>query len=340
MSVPNRRRLMLAGVSACLIAAGVRAAPAASPDLREVRTRAQDLPRLRSLSVLRHGELLLEEALHGGTLDRPVNVKSVSKVWISALIGQAVAQGALPGVQVPAVPLLGRPVPAGADPRVARITIEDLLTMRAGLQRTSGAYYGPWIASRDWVGHVLTRPFVDEPGGGMQYSTGSTHLLSAVLTHLTGRSTLALTRAWLGTPLGIEIPPWDRDPQGIYLGGNNMGISPRGLLRFGEMFRQGGVWQGARVLPAAWVAASWQPRTASIFTGDAYGYGWFMTELAGHAVVYAWGFGGQLLYIVPSLALTVVMTSDPASPSGSDGYAHALHTQVMARIVAAVAAVG
>lgn len=333
----GRRRLLLAGAGVALGAPWLRAAGASAPDLNDVHARAEALPRLRSLLVARAGQPLLEAALHGGTLDRPVNVKSVSKVWISALIGQAIGRGMIAGVRTPVAPLLGRPLPAGADPRVARITVEDLLTMRAGLQRTSGPYYGPWIASRDWVGHVLTRPFVDEPGGGMQYSTGSTHLLSAVLTQATGRSTLALARDWLGEPLGIQIPPWDRDPQGIYLGGNNMGISPRGLLRFGELYRQGGVWQGERVLPADWVAASWTPRTASIFTGDAYGYGWFMTRLAAHDVVYAWGFGGQLLYIVPALALTVVMTSDPASPSGSDGYAHALHTQVMARIVTAVA---
>ncbi|MBU4611940.1 serine hydrolase [Achromobacter sp. GG226] len=332
------RRRLLASAGALLVSTAVRAQPTVPAALAEARARAQDLPRLRSLLVHRDGRPWLEEALHGGTLDRPVNVKSVSKVWISALVGQAIGRGALPGVEAAAVPLLGRPVPSGADPRVARITVEDLLTMRAGLQRTSGPYYGPWIASRDWVGHVLTRPFVDVPGGGMQYSTGSTHLLSAILTHATGRNTLALAREGLGAPLGVEIPPWDRDPQGIYLGGNNMGISPRGLLRFGELYRQDGLWRGERVLPEGWVKASWTPRTASIFTGDAYGYGWFMTQLAGHDVTYAWGFGGQLLYIVPTLRLTVVMTSDPASPSGSDGYAHALHTQVMARIVAAAAA--
>ena len=73
----------------------------------------------------------------------------------------------------------------------------------------------------------------------MLYSTGSYHLLSAALTQASGRSTLALARDWLGEPLGIEIPPWTRDPQGFYLGGNNMMLSPRALLRFGEMYRAG-----------------------------------------------------------------------------------------------------
>lgn len=62
------------------------------------------------------------------------------------------------------------------------------------------------------MAHALSRPFVDAPGGGMLYSTGSSHLLSAILTRASGRSTLDLARDWLGEPLGIGLPPWDRDP--------------------------------------------------------------------------------------------------------------------------------
>ncbi len=339
------RRQWLAGTAALAAATALPWARAqtASPRpllLDDVLAEARTLPRLHSLLVSRAGRLQVEEAWHGGALDRPVNVKSVSKVLISVMVGQAIAAGAIPAVDSPAVALLRRPAPAEADPRVREITVEDLLTMRAGLERTSGPYYGRWIASRNWVDYVLTRPFVDAPGGAMLYSTGSSHVLSAVLTASTGRSTLALAREGLGGPLGIEIPPWDRDPQGIYLGGNNMALSPRGLLRFGEMLRAGGMWEGRQVVPAAWIAASWVPRTASVFTGAGYGYGWFIKQMAGHPVIYAWGFGGQLLYIVPSLDLTVAMTSDPASPSGSDGYANALHTRIMARIVAAAIAAG
>ena len=70
----------------------------------------------------------------------------------------------------------------------------------------------------------------------MLYSTGSSHLLSAVLTRASGRSTHDLAREWLAEPLGIELPPWPRDPQGIYFGGNDMLMSPRALLRFGELY--------------------------------------------------------------------------------------------------------
>jgi CubicO group peptidase (beta-lactamase class C family) len=180
------------------------------------------------------------------------------------------------------------------------------------------------VSSDDWVRFALSRPFVDRPGGRMLYSTGSYHLLSAVLTEASGRSLLALARDWLGEPLAIEIPPWTRDPSGYYMGGNNMALSPNALLRFGEMVRQRGVWNGVRVVSANWVETSWTPRTRSPFSGDDYGYGWFIDTVRGHPVRYARGYGGQLLYLVPDLGLTVVITSDPTRPARSGGYFGAL----------------
>lgn len=188
--------------------------------------------------------------------------------------------------------------------------------MRAGLDRTSCVNYGRWVTSPDWVRHVLSRPFVADPGGPMLYSTGDSHLLAALLTQATGRSTLALAREWLGAPLGIKIPPWPRDPQGIYVGGNDMLLSPRDLLRFAELHRLGGVIGGTRVLREDWIRACWTPRTASRFTGAPHGYAWFLAEVNGYPRFYAWGFGGQMIHIVPRLGLSVVMTSDPTQRSG------------------------
>jgi CubicO group peptidase (beta-lactamase class C family) len=218
---------------------------------------------------------------------------------------------------------------------VRQITIGHLLSMQAGLERTSGRNYGAWISSGNWVRDALSRPFVDEPGGRMLYSTGSTHLLSAALSRASKRSTLELARDWLGEPLEIDIAPWTRDPQGIYLGGNEMALSPRALHRFGEMYRQGGSIDGKRVVPENWIGESWAPRTSSPFTGDRYGYGWFIRDMRGHTAYYAWGFGGQMLYVIPSLGLTVTMTSDPTEPSREDNYIGQLHALVSDGLVPA-----
>jgi len=324
------------------------AAPAADPGPAPARTtgldpalldetlaRAAKLPNLHALLVARDGTELVGRVFRGPNLDRPVNVKSVSKSVIAALAGIAIERGVLQGVDQRIAPLLDGLVPADADPRVALITVDHLLTMRAGLERTSGRNYGRWVASDNWIRYALARPFVDEPGGRMLYSTGSYHLLSAVLTRAAATSTLALARDWLGEPLQITVPPWTRDPQGFYLGGNNMALAPRALLRFGEMYRLGGVYEGRRVLPGSWIEASWTPRVRSPFTGHTYGYGWFIAKVRGHLVAYAWGYGGQMVYVVPDLALTVVMTSDPAAPSGRNGYVRQLHGLLAQGIVAA-----
>jgi CubicO group peptidase (beta-lactamase class C family) len=296
---------------------------------------AERLPRIRSLVVLRDGATLAEHRFNNGpSLDQPVNIKSASKSIISALVGIAIQRGVLRGVDQPAVSVLGRDAPANPDPRLARVTVGNLLSMQAGLERTSGAFYGRWVSSPNWVRSALSRPFVDEPGGGMLYSTGNTHLLSAMLTRASGKSTLQLARAWLGEPLGITVPSWPADPQGVYFGGNEMRLSPRALARFGELYRLGGTVDGKRLLPASWIEQSWSPRTISPWSGGQYGYGWFIGQAAGHPVRFAWGYGGQMLYILPDLRLTVAMTSDPNGTRDGD-HIDGLHRLLADGIVAA-----
>ena len=300
--------------------------------------RARTLPRLRALLVARHGETLAEHRFAGPALDVPVNLKSASKSVLSALVGIAIERGVLTGVNQKIAPVLRPDLPPGGDPRLADIDIEDLLTMRAGLGRTSGPYYGAWVASPNWVRDALARPFEDDPGGRMLYSTGSSHLLSAVLTRASGRSTHSLATEWLARPLGIALPAWSRDAQGIYFGGNDMLMAPRALLRFGELYRTDGVFAGRRILPEGWVAESWRPRTASPYTGHGYGYGWFARRTGGdgggHEVRYAWGYGGQMLFVVPELALTVVVMSESTPQERSD-YVVQLHALLDGFIVPA-----
>lgn len=276
--------------------------------------RARTLPRLRSLLISVDGDLRAEHYFHGATPARATNIKSASKSIISTLVGIAIDRGHLSSVREPLSRLF--PEYLRTDPAKGAITIEDLITMRSGLETTSNRNYGRWVQSGHWVRHVLQRPMVDRPGGRMIYSTGSTHLLSAILTKATGTSTLAFARSALGVPLGITFGAWTRDPQGIYLGGNEMAMRPRDMLRVGELFLNGGERDGRRVVSEAWVRASLEPRTVSRFGGDReYGYGWWIRTLADQPVFYAWGYGGQFIFIVPSVRTVVVVTSvsDPGS---------------------------
>ncbi|WP_439580211.1 serine hydrolase domain-containing protein [Elioraea sp.] len=302
---------------------------------------AASLDPLHSLVVARDREIIVERRFAGPPLDRPANIKSVSKAVVAALVGIAIARGVFTGPDQPIAPLLADHLPRQPDPRLHAITIDHLLSMRAGLERTSGANYGRWVTSGNWVRHVLARPFIADPGGPMLYSTGNSHLLSALLTRATGRSTLALARGWLGAPLGIDIPPWPRDPQGIYFGGNDMLLVPRDLLRFAELHRLGGTIDGTRVLPEQWIRECWTPRTASRFTGAPHGYAWFLAEAGGHRRHYAWGFGGQMVHVVPSLGLSVVMTSDPTQRSGGAiGHARDLHRLMDGLLIPSAASAG
>lgn len=274
----------------------------------------RDLPRLHALLILHDGRPVVEHVRRGPGLDRPAALKSLSKTVLSALAGIAIEQGRIEGVDKPLVDLLG-PLPDGADPAAGRITLGHALSLRTGLRSTSGGYYGAWVQSDNWVNHVLTRPMADRPGGRMIYSTGSTHLVAAALAASGDADVHALARRWLGDALSITVPDWMTDPQGIHFGGNQMQLSPRALARFGEMYRNGGRHAGRQVVPEDWVRASWTSYGTSPWSNDDYGYGWFITELAGETAYYGRGYGGQALIVVPSAALTLVMTSDPNPPS-------------------------
>lgn len=340
------RRSIVMLRSALLILASLALAPLVRPalasqdepasSLTTILERAEKLEPLETIIVAHRGAITAERGYRGHATSAPTSIMSASKSVVSALVGIAIDKGVLDGPDQPIAPLLADDLPANPDPRLREITIGNLLSMQAGLGSTSGAQYGAWVSSRNWVRTALARPFEEEPGGRMVYSTGSSHLLSAILTRQTGRSTLELARDWLGPLEGFAIAAWQRDPQGIYVGGNLMAMSPRSLLAFGELYRRNGLTpDGQQLIPTAWIEASWAPRTASRYTGDGYGYGWFLREIAGEVVRYSWGYGGQMLYIVPRLDLTVVMTSSVNSPSSRTGHRDDLHA-LLGEIIAAI----
>ncbi len=195
--------------------------------------------------------------------------------------------------------------------------MEDLVTLRAGLERTSGPAYGDWVSSPNWIADALTRPMVAEPGTRMLYSTGSTHILGAVLAEATGLSLLEQARSRLGAYLGIDIPAWTRDPQGYFLGGNEMALRPTAMLRLATMLRDGGAFEGQQVVPRSWIEASIRPHTRSPWSGLSYGYGWFVSP---SGYIFGRGYGGQVIAAHRERDLAVAITSDPTKPARSGGY--------------------
>jgi len=281
---------------------------------------ARGFDQCHAMMIRQSGETVLTEVFRGPRLNRSVPIKSVSKTIVAALTGAALDRGELASLDDTLGDVAPRFVPSTADPRAAQITIENLVTMQAGLERTSGANYGGWVSSGNWVANALGRPFVAEPGARMLYSTGSFHILGAVLSEVSGQSLLSLARNRLGGPLGIEVPAWTRDPQGFYLGGNEMALTLDAMVRFGEMYRLGGQYGGEQVLSADWVQQSLVRRTQSFFSGLDYGYGWFLGEGAGVKYALARGYGGQIICVAPEVEMTLAITSDPMRPARSGGY--------------------
>ena len=327
--------LIVAGVSTAVRAA--QAEPARfDPDLRvRVLAKARELPRLRSLLISVDGKILEEQYFNGAQAGRAENLKSASKSVLSALVGIALDRGYLKSVREG----IGNFFPqylTGEDAKKKTITIEDLLTMRSGLEGTSNVNYGRWVQSNHWIRHILSRPLVDEPGGRMIYSTGNSHLLSALLTQATRVSTFEFARRYLADPLGIPLTPWVRDPQGIFLGGNEMHWTPRGMLAFGGLYLNRGRVGGRQVVSQGWIQESLKPRTRSSWSGREYGYGWWIDSLGGHATYYAWGHGGQFIFVVPALKLVVATTSVPMPGDGRREHQHAIYDLMEREIIPAV----
>ena len=283
--------------------------------------RAQAMPRLHSLLVNWNNQLVLEHYFNGQDRTRLANVKSVSKSWISALVGIAIGQGYIKGINQPISDYFGDLLSREDDLLKGEITIGNLLTMQSGLETTSNRNYGAWVQSGNWIDYALSQPLELRPGTAMEYSTGNTHLLSAILTKATGVSTLEFARQTLSDALGFRLAPWPRGPQGIYFGGNDMEMTPRQMIKFGELYLNHGQINERQVIPANWIDTSLQPHTESTRErGRSYGYGWWIRNMAGFNTSYAWGYGGQFILLVPELDLIIVTTS--SSNPGLDRRSH------------------
>lgn len=300
---------------------------------------AQQMPRLHSLLISRDGQLVVENYFNGKNARTPANVKSVSKSVMSALIGIAIERGDLTGIDQP----IGEYFPdylATEEPAKSRITIGNLLSMQAGLESTSFRNYGAWVLSDDWIRFALAQPLESTPGVKMRYSTGNTHLLSGILTRATGMSSKQFAEQTLIRPAGMRLAAWEQDPNGIYFGGNNMAFTPRDMLMFGELYLNQGRANGVQVVPESWIETSMtRLQESSREAGRYYGYGWWLRDMAGIEISYAWGYGGQFILIAPALRLVVVTTS--SSLPGDDRRSHTrglyrmLEREIVAPLVSA-----
>jgi CubicO group peptidase (beta-lactamase class C family) len=282
--------------------------------MERLLSEAGEMQALTSLIIARRGSVVVEHYYGGLRSSQAVNVKSVSKTLLSPMVGIAIRDGLLDGVEQPLSSLLPDYYEALAargvlDPRKSEIEVRHLLSMRTGIETASFGNYGAWVESADWVYDQLRRPMVCDPDECHEYSTGNTHLLSVILTRRSSKSLRRYMLDELFRPMGISLGEWDRDPQGRYLGGNNMSMRPRDMLKFGQLYLNGGRFEGRQLVPEEWIEESWRPTGTSPWNGHDYGYLWWIRRWGGERAYFAWGYGGQFIVLVPRLDLVVVTTS-------------------------------
>jgi CubicO group peptidase (beta-lactamase class C family) len=274
---------------------------------------AQENLDVRSVLIVRNGYMVLEAYFYPHRQDTVRGILSASKSFQSALVGIAIDKGYIESLDQKVLDFFPERTIANDDPRKQAMTLEHLLTMRSGLDWPEWSVpYGSsdnilWqmFESRDWVQFVLDRPMAAEPGAVFNYSTGASHLLSAILEKATGMRLRTFARTHLFEPLAISSAYWSSGPEGVDFGGGGLHIRSRDMAKFGYLYLEGGVWKRQQVVPTDWVEVS--------VSVPYYGYQWWILSNGGYAAI---GHKGQRIVVMPDLDMVVVVSgefSDTAS---------------------------
>jgi len=279
------------------------------------RVMLENKPEVRSLLVIRRGRLVYEKYFRGATATQTFNVKSVTKSFTSALTGIALREGLLHSLDEKVSSLLPEYFSAQTDARKQQITLRHLLTMTAGFEWTeNGPVTADWMRSADQTKFTLDLPLVADPGKGYTYNTALSHLLSVIITRQSRMSLLEFARRHLFGPLGINARRWDTDQQGFCEGGSELYLTAREMARFGFLYLNAGHWEGKQIVPAAWVWESVRPHAAKDPLWADYGYQWWIGQDDDLPSFSAFGYGGQVIHLVPKSDLVVVATSTTNDP--------------------------
>jgi CubicO group peptidase (beta-lactamase class C family) len=270
---------------------------------------------MRSFLVACKGQLIWERYFGGHQALSLNNLRSATKSFTSTLVGIALHQGDLPGLDAPMLPLLKRYLPDNTAPLLEQVTLRHLLTMTAGFEWKTGkklgeAYIHRFHRSRSWVRFILDLPVRQESFGTFQYRSTDSHLLSVLLSECTGVDAFTYARRYLFGPLGIEHVSWMSGPEGHTSGHVGLYLTSRDMLKFGMCCLDQGRWEGRQLIPSAWLTQSMSKQTDGYPAFGDYGYQWWTGKINGAEYACAHGHGGQQIYIIPALSAVVVFTAD------------------------------
>lgn len=233
--------------------------------------------------VIRNDSILFERYYKGYDRGKISTVFSVSKSITSLLVGLAVNDGSISSVQDPITKYI--PELKGRDPKFNRLTLENLLNMRAGLKFTE-SYLNPFgqMARHYYGGNQLGKikklKFEGEPGKKFEYQSVSTAMLGIAVENATGIPLAKYLEEKIWIPLGMENgASWSLDDKKhrvakAYGGLNATAID---LAKIGRLYLQKGNWEGKQILSEEWINKSTVPNNHS----NGYQYQWrFITSVS------------------------------------------------------------
>ena len=230
---------------------------------------------------------------------RNTNFTLARKSFVSTLVGIAIDKGYIDSVNRPVKDFFPGRVWSNPSADKDAMRLEDLLTMRSGLDWLEGdAAYTKMYMSRDWVKFVMDETEVHKPGTVFNYCSGCSHVLSAIVQSKTGMNTQDFAQKELFGPLGITALAWDADSQGLSIGGWGLQLTPRDMAKLGYLYLNGGIWDGRQIVSAQWVKTATQKHTG---TDSELGYGyqwWTHPSLEGYAAL---GLYGQTIFVIPQV---------------------------------------
>jgi CubicO group peptidase (beta-lactamase class C family) len=270
---------------------------------------------LDSLLIVRHGKIVLDAYYAPYAADIPHAVNSVTKSVIGTLTAIALKEGSLDSVDHPVMDFFADRGIANTDDRKKAITLQHLLDMTSGIDWREPVDGRPETMiemerSPDWVKFILDRPMSNTPGEIFNYNSGNPHLLSAILTKVTGMSTSDYAKAKLFGPLGISTWHWRQDPQGLPIGGYGLFLQPHDMAKIGYLYLRHGEWEGKALIPPAWVdkvSHATVNMNAPYFPALRYSnLFWSVPERQFYSAV---GYHSQFIMVFPALDIVAVTTA-------------------------------
>ena len=254
---------------------------------------------------------------HPYYMDRDVHsLQSVTKSVTSILIGIAIMRGEISGADALLLSFFEDYDLSDVDDRLSQATLEDLLTMRSGIEwhedrpfdSTNTTLQLEW--SDDWIQFTLDQPTDADPGEKWAYNSGGSHLMSGIIKHSTGKYVDEYAESYLFGPLGIPDYHWKQTPTRYPDTEGGLYLEAEQLAKIGYLYLNGGVWDGERIVTEEWVEASTARHADPVNqAGWGYGYQWWRLDRDGTEVWAGLGFGGQFLLVMPEHQLIGVANS-------------------------------